>query len=102
MRIGSNGALVEDVADNSPAARAGLRPYDVIVSLDGRAVSNNDELIGRVSEMKPGTGARLQVVRDGRRQDVIVKLSERPGKGPSTRPGQRGRWRGPAGADARW
>jgi serine protease Do len=84
MHIGPNGALVEDVADNSPASRAGLKPYDVIVSLDGRAVANNDELIGKVSEMKPGTGARLDVLRDGQRRAVLVKLAERPGRGPES------------------
>ena len=81
MRIGPNGALVEDVADNSPAERAGLKPYDVIVALDGREVTNNDELIGQVSSMKPGTGARLRILRDGEHRDVVVKLAERPGRG---------------------
>jgi serine protease Do len=83
LRIGPNGALVEDVADNSPAARAGLKPYDVIVSLDGREVANNDELINQVSELKPGSGARLRVLRDGEHRDLVVKLAERPGRGPS-------------------
>jgi serine protease Do len=80
MRIGAMGALVEDVSDNSPAARAGLKPYDVILRLDGRAVSNNDDLISRVSEMPPGSGAKLEVLRDGKRQDLVVRLSERPGR----------------------
>jgi serine protease Do len=78
MRIGAAGALVEDVSEQSPAARAGLKPYDVILGLDGRAVSNHDDLIGRVSKMAPGTSARLDVLRDGRRRDLLVKLSERP------------------------
>jgi serine protease Do len=82
MKIGAAGALVEDVADNSPASRAGLRPYDVIVSLEGRPVANNDELIGKVAAMRPGTGARLRIVRDGEHRDVVVKLAERPGRGP--------------------
>jgi serine protease Do len=84
MRIGATGALVEDVSDNSPAARAGLKPYDVILGLDGRPVSNNDDLIARVSEMAPGTGARLDVLRDGKRQDLVVKLAERPGRSASS------------------
>lgn len=84
MRIGPNGALIEDVADNSPAARAGLKPYDVIVALDGRPVTNNNELIGDVATMKPGTGARLRVLRDGAAHDMVVKLAERPGRGGSS------------------
>lgn len=83
MRIGPNGALVEDVAEDSPAERAGLKPYDVIVALDGREVADNDELIGSVSAMKPGTGARLRILRDGDHRDVVVKLAERPGRGAS-------------------
>jgi serine protease Do len=34
--------------------------------------------------MKPGTGARLRVLRDGEHRDVVVKLAERPGRGPGT------------------
>ncbi len=77
----SRGAVVQDVAVNSPAERAGLRPYDVIVDVDGRSVGSNEELIREISTRPPGSTARLQLVRDGRAQAMAVQLAERPRRG---------------------
>ena len=74
----ARGALVYDVTENTPGARAGLKPYDLITAIDGRAVATNDELIRVVSAMAPGTEVRLDVVRDGRAIPVSVRLTERP------------------------
>ena len=71
-------AMVQDVNAASPAERAGLRPYDVIVDVDGRRVLTNEELIRDISARQPGTVVRLGIVRDGHRQNVQVKLAERP------------------------
>src|SRR3954447_15457825 len=44
----SRGAVVQDVTAGSPADRAGLRPYDVITSLDDRQINNDDQLIREI------------------------------------------------------
>jgi serine protease Do len=77
----SRGALVQDVSVDSPAERAGLQPYDIILSVDGRTIATNDELIREISGRQPGTMARLELLRDGRRQSSQVKLTERPVEG---------------------
>jgi serine protease Do len=74
----SSGALVQDVTAGSPGARAGLRAYDLIIAVDGKPVSRNDELIQTIASRAPGTMAALQVIRDGRSMSISVKLSERP------------------------
>jgi serine protease Do len=74
----SSGALVQDVEPGTPGFRAGLRTYDVIVAVDGRQVTANDDLIQIIAARKPGTVATLQIVRDGRTMNVPVKLAERP------------------------
>src|SRR5687767_13001381 len=74
----SKGAMVQDVSGDSPAERAGLRPYDIITDVEGRQVLNNEELIRDISSRQPGTVARLEILRDGRRQSLPVKLAERP------------------------
>ena len=74
----TRGALVQDVTANSPAERAGLRPYDIILSVDGREVWTNEELIRDISARQPGTMARLDVLRDGRHLLTPVRLIERP------------------------
>ena len=72
------GALVQDVTDDSPAQRSGIRVYDVIVDVEGRDVGSNDDLIRDISARQPGSIARVQLVRDGRRLSIPVRLTERP------------------------
>jgi serine protease Do len=72
------GALIEDVSAGTPAERAGLRPYDVIVGVDGQTVRSDDELIRAVAVRLPGALARLEVWRDGGVRDITIKLTERP------------------------
>src|SRR5688572_7631886 len=74
----AHGALVQDVTAGSPGARAGMRTYDVIVAVDGKAVTTNDALIRDIAARRPGTSASLRIVRDGRPMTVAVKLAERP------------------------
>jgi len=74
----SDGALVQDVTPGSPGARAGIRTYDLIVAVDGKAVSGNDQLIQLIAARQPGTVASLQIVRDNHPVNVAVKLAERP------------------------
>jgi serine protease Do len=74
----SDGALVQDVTPGSPGARAGIRTYDLIVAVDGKAVTGNDQLIQLIATRQPGTVASLQVVRDNHPINIPVKLAERP------------------------
>ena len=72
------GALVQDVTAGSPAARAGVRAYDLVVAVDGKAVAGNDQLIQIIAARQPGTVAALQILRENRPLTVSVKLAERP------------------------
>jgi serine protease Do len=74
----SHGALVQDVTNGSPADRAGLHTYDVILDVEGHDIGSNEELIREISARQPGTTARLGVVREERRLTMHVKLAERP------------------------
>jgi serine protease Do len=74
----TSGALVQDVTAGSPGARAGLRIYDLIVAVDGRPVSSDEQLIQTIARLQPGTLARLHVLRDDRAITIPVKLAERP------------------------
>jgi serine protease Do len=76
----SRGALVQDVTPGSPGDRAGLRPYDVIVALDGKPEESDEQLIRDISASAPGATVKLRVLRDGRQEDVMLKLAERPSR----------------------
>jgi serine protease Do len=75
--VDSDGALVQDVMPGSPGERAGLRAYDLITAVDGVPVVTNDTLIREIAGRAPGSVARLEVVRDGRPREMVVKLAER-------------------------
>ena len=79
LRLGTaRGVLIEDVNPGSPAERAGLRRYDVITAVDGRGVQDTIALIRTIADREPGTRVVIQLVRDGRAQEVVVGLVERP------------------------
>src|SRR5690606_22741033 len=70
------GALVETVDPNGPAAAAGIRQGDVILSVDGRPVESNSSLPTMISSMAPGTTTELEVWREGKPRKVSVKVVE--------------------------
>ncbi len=72
------GALVEDVTPDTPAERAGLRPYDVVIAADGQTIRSDEELTRHVAKRQPGTLATLEVWRDGEIRRIFVKLRDRP------------------------
>ena len=70
------GALVSAVEKGSPAAKAGVEPGDVIIKFDGKEVSDSAQLPARVAEMKPGSTAKLEVIRKGSTKELSVTLGE--------------------------
>jgi Do/DeqQ family serine protease len=73
-----SGALVASVAPNSPAASAGLKPGDLIVSVDGQDVEDPNAFDYRFATKPLGGNARLGIVRGGREQTVTVGLQVAP------------------------
>ncbi|EPX55521.1 HtrA protease/chaperone protein [Cystobacter fuscus DSM 2262] len=72
------GAVVNQVNDNSPAGRAGVKMDDVIVSIDGQKVGSGSSLTRSVALKKPGSTSALDVFREGKRQTIKVQLGTRP------------------------
>jgi serine protease Do len=76
------GALVSDVQRGSPAARAGLEPGDVILSVDGTAIETAHDLPRAVARRKPGTEVKLLVAGTKGQRTVTVVLDELKDNGP--------------------
>ena len=72
----------------SPAERAGLKPYDVIVEFDRDRITSDEELIQGISSRPPGTSAPVRVIRNGREQTLTVKLAERPARQQPSQDGE--------------
>ena len=75
---GQTGALVGEVTPNSPAEKAGLKPGDVVIEFDGKAVSDSRHLRLMVAEKAPGSKVSVKVLRDGKQQTFTVELGELP------------------------
>jgi Do/DeqQ family serine protease len=80
------GVLITGVLQNGPAARAGVRPGDVITQVSGRGVSNVSELLTRVAAIKPGTAAEFQVQRSEAALTLSVTVGLRPRPPPAAQP----------------
>jgi len=88
LRLGdARGALVSSVENGGPAEKAGVKRGDVIVAINGTAVSDSNTLRNQVAEHKPGTELKLTVVRDGHEQALTATLGRLPNQVADRRDG---------------
>jgi serine protease Do len=73
-----HGALVAEPQENSPAAKAGIKSGDVIVSLDGKPIPDARTLVRHISAMAPGTVVKIGVFRNGKEEQLSMTLGELP------------------------
>jgi serine protease Do len=72
----ARGALVSGVDDGSPADKAGLKQGDVITEMNGKAIADSNQLRNLVASTEPGSTVSLQVLRDGKTENVQATLDE--------------------------
>jgi len=73
----SNGVLVSTVSATGGAAKAGLQPGDVIVSIDGRKITDGDDLVNDISARHIGSSVKLGYLRDGKQNTANVTIGDR-------------------------
>ncbi len=78
----ANGAVVTEVTPDSPASRAGLHVGDVVTKLNGQEIATASALQMDVSDDVPGTHVALEILRDGKPQQVSVTLGQLGGPRP--------------------
>lgn len=90
--LGTNnlhGAIVASVQQNGPAAKAGIRSCDVIISVAGEPIKSGNELTRKIHALAPGSSVALTTVREGKKSSVNVTLSQLPNQtrsAPQTQP----------------
>jgi serine protease Do len=73
----TNGVIVGVVTPNGGAAKAGIQPGDVIVSVDGRNIKDGDDLVNDISVRHVGSSVKLGYIRDGKQNTANVVIGDR-------------------------
>src|SRR5579884_959439 len=73
----SHGVLVSALVPNGPAQKAGIKPEDIILSLNGKPVKDGDDLVNRVADLPIGSPATLTVDRGGKKMDFNLTIGDR-------------------------
>ncbi len=81
----SEGALIATVEPGSPAAQAGMRPGDVIRSVNGEEISDANDLRGHIGVIRPGVPLDIGILRSGGSRTLSVTLREREAARKSSR-----------------
>lgn len=74
----TEGALVGHVEPDGPAAKAGIKQGDIIVALNGNKVKNINQLRNTIAITTPGKSIDVDLIRQGRKQTISVKVEELP------------------------
>ncbi|CAB3678150.1 hypothetical protein LMG22037_02311 [Paraburkholderia phenoliruptrix] len=73
-----SGAIVAGVLKNGPADRAGIKPGDILMSVNGQEITDTTRLLNVIAQIKPGTPAKVHLVRKNHEMDVDVIIGKRP------------------------
>src|SRR3984885_14346699 len=76
-RIYGAGVTVSNVVAGTPADQAGLKIGDTITAVDGKELKSGDDLVAEIASRKPGSKAKIDFVRNGKKQEVTVTIAER-------------------------
>jgi S1-C subfamily serine protease len=74
----STGVLVAEVTPNGPADKAGIKQDDIIIQIDGKAMTQSSDLLASVRDKKPGDKVQVVLDRNGQQMTFTVTLEERP------------------------
>ena len=78
LDLPTGGALIARVEDNSPAQKAGLKRYDLIVAINGRAITSSSGLQMEIANSAPGEVVSVTIYRNREKQELKVKVTEAP------------------------
>ncbi|VWD50656.1 Do family serine endopeptidase [Burkholderia contaminans] len=73
-----SGAIVAGVLQGGPADKAGIKPGDILISVNGDEITDTTKLLNTVAQIKPGTSTKVHVVRKGKAFDLNVVIGKRP------------------------
>ena len=72
------GAIIAGVMRGGPADKAGIRPGDVLMQIEGKTVNDSAGMLNLIAQLRPGDKAGLKLLRAGKNIDVAVVIGKRP------------------------
>ena len=73
----NGGVIVGLVTPNGGAAKAGLKPYDILTTIDGRQIKDGDDLVNDISARKVGSNVQIGYMRNGKPMNASVRIGDR-------------------------
>ena len=74
----AEGALIAGVLKGGPAELGGVRPGDILLSVNSKTVVNSSSLLNLIADLSPGATAQLKVSRKQRQLDLKIQVERRP------------------------
>tara|TARA_R110001599_G_scaffold64023_4_gene179402 strand:+ start:77719 stop:78897 length:1179 start_codon:yes stop_codon:yes gene_type:complete len=78
----STGAIIAGVLKGGPADKAGMRPGDIMISVDDKKVSDMSSMLNQISQLAPGKKVRIVVLRQNREIALFITIDKRPKAAP--------------------
>jgi S1-C subfamily serine protease len=78
----AEGAIIKGVLSGGPADKAGIKPGDLLVAIEGKAIADPQGVLNAVTGYAPGSAAKVKVRRKGQDLELAVTVGRRP-KPPS-------------------
>ena len=86
-----SGAIIAGVVRGGPADRAGMKPGDILVAVEGKPVTDTTEMLNLIAQLKPGIKASITVLRKSQQAVLDVLVSKRPPTKPQAQAASQGR-----------
>ncbi|MFC7289190.1 Do family serine endopeptidase [Herminiimonas glaciei] len=74
----STGAIIAGVLKGGPADKAGMQPGDILVSVEGKAITDMADMLNQIAQLSPGTKAKVVVLRRNQENTLNITVGMRP------------------------
>tara|TARA_B100000686_G_scaffold189824_1_gene196478 strand:+ start:1014 stop:2225 length:1212 start_codon:yes stop_codon:yes gene_type:complete len=74
----TKGALISGVRPNGPADISGIKPGDILISVEGQPVTNSSDMLNLIAALSPGQNATLMVIRKQEKRPFKIHIEKRP------------------------